>query len=53
MAGVCAPDREEPGPEWPLQVWSCWWLAVQVANPWAPPPAQPRYQPPPQRPALH
>lgn len=30
---VCHYESPEPGPEWPLAVWSCWWMAVNVNKP--------------------
>lgn len=30
---VCHYESPEPGREWPLAVWSCWWMAVQVNKP--------------------
>ena len=58
---VCDPERAEPGEEWELRVWSCWWVAKACKGPaftdkmrerpeygkGKPPP------PPPRRPALH
>jgi len=27
------PARKELGKKWPLNVWSCWWLAVNMEGP--------------------
>ena len=30
---VCHHKSPQPGREWPLAVWSCWWMAVQTNKP--------------------
>ena len=56
---VCDPQRPEPGDEWPLRVWSCWWLHRNLTGPAFSdrfrerPDYHRKGPPPPRRPALH